>query len=63
MCSRLRDAMMPPIAIDGVSYQLGAGIGSATYHDDAVELGALLQVADAAMYEAKRARRAARPPA
>ncbi len=63
VCSRLRDAMVPPIAVDGVSCQLGASIGTATYPDDAVELAALLQVADAAMYEAKRARRPARSPA
>lgn len=58
VCSRPRDAMAPPIAVDGVACQLGASIGTATYPDDAVELTALLQIADAATYEAKWVRRA-----
>jgi diguanylate cyclase (GGDEF)-like protein len=63
VCTRMREAMLPPIVVDGVACQLGASIGAATYPEDAAELGALLQLADAAMYEAKRARRAGAPPA
>ena len=61
VCSRLRDAMVPPIVVDGHACQLGASIGTAAFPDDARELHALLQCADAAMYEAKRARRATPP--
>lgn len=56
---RLRDAMVPPVVVDGTSCQLGASLGIATFPDDAASLGALLAIADAAMYESKRARRGA----
>jgi len=59
VCMRLRDAMVPPIVVDGEACQLGASIGVAHFPDDAAEIGELLQRADAAMYTAKRARRAA----
>jgi diguanylate cyclase (GGDEF)-like protein len=55
---RLRDAMVPPVLVDGEACQLGASLGAATYPDDARSLGALLAIADAAMYDTKRARRA-----
>jgi diguanylate cyclase (GGDEF)-like protein len=58
---RLRDAMVPPIPVDGEPCQLGASIGVATFPDDARDLQVLLQRADAAMYDAKRARRATPP--
>ena len=56
-CSRLRDAMGPPIVVDGQECQLGASVGIGVFPDDALDLPTLLQHADAAMYEAKRARR------
>jgi diguanylate cyclase (GGDEF)-like protein len=62
VCERLRAAMTPPIVVDGQSCQLGASIGLAVCPDDALELGELIRIADAAMYAAKRARRAARTP-
>jgi diguanylate cyclase (GGDEF)-like protein len=58
---RLRDAMVPPIPVDGESCQLGASLGVATCPDDARDLQVLLQRADAATYDATRARRAAPP--
>ena len=58
---RLRDAMVPPVVVDGEACQLGASIGTATFPDDATGLDPLLAIADAAMYEAKRARRGTEP--
>jgi diguanylate cyclase (GGDEF)-like protein len=60
--ARLREAMAPPIVVEGQSCQLGASIGSSVYPDDATDAAGLLQRADAAMYEAKRSRRAAARP-
>lgn len=57
--SRLREAMVPPIVVGSESCQLGASLGISIFPDDAGDLASLLQRADAAMYEAKRARRAA----
>jgi predicted signal transduction protein with EAL and GGDEF domain len=55
----MRAAMDTPIAVDGAECTLGASIGVAVFPDDAADMPALLALADTAMYEAKRARRAA----
>ncbi|HYF59984.1 MAG TPA: diguanylate cyclase [Burkholderiaceae bacterium] len=55
--ARLRAAMAAPVLVDGRPCRIGASIGWATFPDEAGDLGALLQRADAAMYEAKRAGR------
>jgi diguanylate cyclase (GGDEF)-like protein len=57
VCARLREAMVPPILVDGVPCRVGASLGAAVYPDDAADLSGLLARADAAMYEAKRIRR------
>lgn len=57
--SRLREAMVQPISVGSESCQLGASLGISIFPDDARDLTSLLQRADAAMYEAKRARRSA----
>jgi diguanylate cyclase (GGDEF)-like protein len=59
LSSRLREAIAHPISVGGESCQLGASLGTSTFPDDAHDLPSLLSRADAAMYDAKRARRAA----
>jgi GGDEF domain-containing protein len=60
--ARLREATAPPIVVEGRTRRLGATIGSRLYPDDALDPASLLRRADAAMYEARRRRRAARRP-
>jgi diguanylate cyclase (GGDEF)-like protein len=59
--ARLREAMAPPIVVEGRECHLGVSVGSSVSPDDAADPASLLQRADAAMYEAKRARRATGP--
>jgi len=53
----IRKALEQPIEIDGVSFAVGCSIGVAIIPDDASTLAGALAVADAALYEAKRAGR------
>jgi diguanylate cyclase (GGDEF)-like protein len=53
----IRKALEQPIEIDGVSFPVGCSIGVAIIPDDASTLAGALAVADAALYEAKRAGR------
>lgn len=53
----IRKALERPIEIDGVSFPVGCSIGVAIIPDDASTLAGALAVADAALYEAKRAGR------
>ena len=53
----IRKALEQPIEIDGVSFLVGCSIGVAIIPDDASTLAGALAVADAALYEAKRAGR------
>jgi len=52
---RLREALVRPIEIDGVSRFVGVSIGAAVYADHGRTPAQLLRAADAAMYRAKRA--------
>jgi diguanylate cyclase (GGDEF)-like protein len=55
--ARLREVMTLPFTVDGTVCRLGASIGVAVHPDHGHDLPTLLSHADAAMYEAKRARR------
>jgi diguanylate cyclase (GGDEF)-like protein len=56
LAGRLQDALRRPIALRGVAVELEASIGAAVYPEHGATVGALLQRADVAMYEAKRGR-------
>jgi diguanylate cyclase (GGDEF)-like protein len=56
LAGRLQDALRCPIALRGVAVELEASIGVALYPEHGTTVGELLQRADVAMYEAKRAR-------
>jgi diguanylate cyclase (GGDEF)-like protein len=56
LAGRLQDALRRPIALRGVAVELEASIGAALYPEHGTSVGALLQRADVAMYEAKRGR-------
>jgi diguanylate cyclase (GGDEF)-like protein len=53
----IRTALERPIELDGVTFPVGCSIGIALVPDDAKSLAGALVVADAALYEAKRAGR------
>ena len=57
---RLREALVRPIAVDGVARFIGASIGAAVYADHGRTSAELLRAADAAMYQAKRGREGVR---
>ena len=52
---RFVEIVSQPIDIDGQEVSVGASIGIAVYPDDAKEPSDILRLADAAMYQAKRA--------
>lgn len=52
---KIRGALEKPVELDGVEYKIGCSIGIAVYPDDASDIDALIQHADAAMYADKRA--------
>ncbi|MFI6072440.1 diguanylate cyclase domain-containing protein [Actinoplanes sp. NPDC051343] len=54
VAERIVDKLRSPFEIDGVQVQIGGSVGIALFPDDATEYDALIKVADAAMYEAKR---------
>lgn len=56
VAGRLREALVRPIAIDGVGQFVGVSIGAAVYADHGRSSGDLLRASDAAMYRAKRSR-------
>jgi len=60
LADKIRDALTDPCMVDGISLEVRASIGSSVYPDDGEDPGVLLRKADAAMYEAKGSRRAAR---
>ena len=49
------DSIAEPFLIEGIHCQIGACVGMAAYPEDAVDVNGVLSMADAAMYEAKRA--------
>jgi diguanylate cyclase (GGDEF)-like protein/PAS domain S-box-containing protein len=55
--SRITDAMMMPLKIGTRQVPMSASMGLSIYPDNATEIDALIQQADAAMYHAKRAGR------
>jgi diguanylate cyclase (GGDEF)-like protein len=57
---RLREALVRPIDIDGISRFVGVSIGAASHGDHGTSPADLLRAADAAMYRAKRAREGVR---
>jgi diguanylate cyclase (GGDEF)-like protein len=57
---RLREALVRPIEIDGVSRFVGVSIGAALHGDHGQSPAELLRAADAAMYRAKRGREGVR---
>jgi diguanylate cyclase (GGDEF)-like protein len=60
LIDRLHQAFESPFVVDGHTLHVGASIGRAVYPDDASDAEDLVRVADAAMFEAKRARQDAR---
>ncbi len=60
LIGRLTGAFAKPFVVDGHKLNVGGSIGRAIYPIDAGDADALLRVADAAMFEAKRARQDAR---
>jgi diguanylate cyclase (GGDEF)-like protein len=57
LASRLQDALRRPFALRGVAVELEASVGIALYPEHGTSVGALLQRADVAMYDAKRGHR------
>jgi diguanylate cyclase len=57
--ARVERAFETPFEVAGVELSLGASVGLALWPDDAREIEALMRHADAEMYRAKRAARAA----
>ena len=51
---RIGERLREPFDIEGRTVRIGASVGVALFPDDAVDFGALMRDADAAMYEAKR---------
>lgn len=51
---KLVDAIAVPFQLDGVELRLQVSIGIAMAPEDSQDVGALLQLADTAMYKAKR---------
>ena len=56
---RIKEFIQAPFSHDGMQCPLSASIGIAIYPDDSEEIGALIEKADADMYECKRAFKAA----
>jgi diguanylate cyclase (GGDEF)-like protein len=54
LATRLQDALRRPFALRGVAVELEASVGIALYPEHGTTVGALLQRADVAMYDAKR---------
>ena len=54
LAMRLQDALRRPFALRGVAVELEASVGIALYPEHGTTVGALLQRADVAMYDAKR---------
>jgi diguanylate cyclase (GGDEF)-like protein/PAS domain S-box-containing protein len=54
LASRVHESLTRPLTINGVVHQLGASIGVAVYPDHSRDLDRLIDLADKAMYTAKR---------
>lgn len=63
IAAKLAAVLAEPVDTPAGVAQVGASIGLAFYPQDATDAAGLLTVADGAMYEVKRARKAARVPA
>jgi diguanylate cyclase (GGDEF)-like protein len=57
IAEEIREAMDKTFVIDGISLDIGCSVGLAVVPDDASSLAGAIVVADAALYEAKRAGR------
>ena len=57
IAEEIRDAMEKVFVVDGISVDIGCSVGLALVPDDATSLAGAVVVADAALYEAKRAGR------
>jgi diguanylate cyclase (GGDEF)-like protein/PAS domain S-box-containing protein len=57
VASRITDALVMPLKIGTRQVPISASMGLSSYPDNATEIDALIQQADAAMYQAKRAGR------
>jgi diguanylate cyclase (GGDEF)-like protein/PAS domain S-box-containing protein len=53
LAGRIMAALRPPFALRGAEFELGASVGVARYPEHGVDPDALLEHADAAMYQAK----------
>ncbi len=60
VCKRITAAIESPFTIGGAEVRLGASVGCALFPDDGTEPEEIVRAADEAMYNVKRARRAAR---
>lgn len=57
VATRVLDALLPPVVVDGREIDVGASLGLAFYPADGADIESLLNNADAAMYAAKAAGR------
>lgn len=53
--AQIHDALQPPVAFDGHGFMVSAGVGVAIAPDHALQVERLLQVAESALEQAKRA--------
>ncbi|MGN8198892.1 putative bifunctional diguanylate cyclase/phosphodiesterase [Salinisphaera sp. RV14] len=53
VAERIRDAIIPPCPLDGMSLQLAASAGGAYYPDNAIDAYGLIDAASQTMYEVK----------
>jgi diguanylate cyclase (GGDEF)-like protein len=51
---RIQSIISEPMGVDGVSLETSAAVGAALYPDDADDAEALLDIADAAMFQNKK---------
>ncbi|MDX6373424.1 MAG: hypothetical protein QOD98_2412 [Nocardioidaceae bacterium] len=56
VATRLREALVRPVEVDGIARFVGVSIGASVFPDHGASAAELLRAADAAMYRAKRGR-------